>query len=178
MFICLGLWKNDYKTGTVPMVTHWSLWSSLLSHGEWTTQTAEVHYNPFCEGSRLLHSVSFPQKHIQRCWQPLKEKPFKSCSTIIIEGDFEWQLRYRGRSTKYGVRSPTGFRASLHHCWCDLGQGVFIFLMKASSIIQRRVLNKCVIIVFAHCCVQSAMERDHQRVQRSVRPSLPAGSSL
>ena len=170
--------KNDYKTGTVPMVTHWSLWSSLLSHGERTTQTAEVHYNSFCEeGSRLLHSLSFPQKHIQHCWQPLKEKPFKSCSTTIIEGDFERQLRCRGRSTKYGVRSPVGFRASLHRCWRKLGQGVFIFLVKASSIMQRRVLNKCLIIMFSHCCVQSTMGNGQQRVQRLVRPSGPAGSS-
>lgn len=164
------------------MVTHWSLWSSLLSHGEWTTQTAEAHYNPFCseEGSCLLHSVSFPQQHIQRCWQPLKEKMFKSCSTTIIDGDTEWQLRCRGKSTKYGVRRSSWVQSEPLPLLVWAGTSHFLFFSRDSTQhnTENRVLSKCLLI---QVCLQLCAKhygKGSQRVRRSVRPRVPAGSSM
>lgn len=146
------------------MVTHGSLWSSLLSHGEGTTQPAEAHYNLFCEeGSRLLHSPSFPQKHIKRCWQRLKEKTFKSCSTAITDGDIEWQLSGRGKRIVYGVRRSEWVQSQPPPLLVWSGTSNFHFShVKASSIIQSRVLSKCLLVMFACGCVQSTMGRGHK----------------
>lgn len=154
------------------MVTHCSLWSSLLSHGEWTTQTAEAHYNPFCEkGSCLLHSPSFPQQHIQHCWQPLKEKTFKSCSIIIINGDTERQLRYRGKSTKYGVRRFSWVQSQPLPLLVWPGTSHFYFShVKVPNIIQRtnRLLSKCLLI---RVCLQLCAKHYGKGPQRCVEIS-------
>lgn len=110
----------------------------------------------------------------------LSKKRLKSCSTTIIDGDTERQLRWTEKSTKYGVRRSSWVLSQPPSLLAWPGTSNFYFShVKAPSIIWRtnRMLSKC---LFSHVCLQLCAKhygKGVQRVQRSVRLRLPAGSS-
>lgn len=99
-----GLWKMKIiKLGQFPW-WHIGLFDPLYSHmASEPPRQLKLIITLSVRRSCLPHSPSFPQQHIQRCWQPLKGKTFKSCLTVITEGDTEWQWRCGGKRINYGV---------------------------------------------------------------------------
>lgn len=161
------------------MATHWLLWSSYCHMASEPPRQLRliIILSMKRDHAFFIHPPS-PQQHIQDCWQPLKEKTLKSCSTTIPDGDIKRQLRRTGKKTKHGVRRSTWVHSQPPPLAWPMTSNFQFSHVKAPSIIQRtnRVFNQCLLI---HVCPQLCANHDGkgpQKVQRSGRPSVPQGA--